>query len=357
MIQGGASVGWKERCTWPCGGPTDERYQQSAEVSRRGPLSARDDAMINFAEEELLIDTEFSCVRDVQDGSDSSFRREEHAKLVDFRARIDRLIAGRQVQNVLIVTTLRHGTSRAISHWAHCMSELQENPSSAFCTLGNVDLRPFKELARPLSAESLYLFAGSNSSKTNWKWFRHSSMQVGILASVPAGQALTTEDLYSAKMALETLDMPSKNQGGVSSDAVVGFAECLPELHHYLLQRLHTLPKIDAHNFQAFRNEQRTPRDLQLSQDILTFVADRNFLDNELYGWARDMFPQATCDAMPPTSAKVVELRKNLIPTRDFRSSCDRKDGTSNGTRPPAVLITHHKTVRAGLRFRFYSVK
>jgi hypothetical protein len=54
---------------------------------------------------------------------------------------------GYRLAGVLVVLTLRRGSDRAISHWAHCMQTLHDSP---LCGLGNGNMQAYRNMANPL---------------------------------------------------------------------------------------------------------------------------------------------------------------------------------------------------------------
>ena len=197
-------VGWESRCQWPCSGSfTDRVYGPSRLPYDRatpfGSVASSEDAphQSNQSEEgrnleaargsqRVVLDTEFSCL--LGPFSEGISDRNEHGP---FDATVKRSMALAatvflQPASTVYILTIRQGTARAISHWSHCMTEASRWDNPARCTLGNVNLQPYRKLNGLFSSSSLDYFANGTYSPSHWTWFRHSNLQVGMLASKPS---------------------------------------------------------------------------------------------------------------------------------------------------------------------------
>ena len=96
----------------------------------------------------LRIDTEMACLSGPPNVPVT--KRMEHGPLEWSVQRAKALVDGWSLARTHYVLTLRRGTDRAVSHWAHCMHELSQSAERLRCSLGNLDLAPFKKNIDPM---------------------------------------------------------------------------------------------------------------------------------------------------------------------------------------------------------------
>jgi len=218
------SYGWRERCKVPC---------------------AR-----------AMVDTEVACM---------SGSRWEHPKMNHISDIVVKVKKSFPIRHVVYITTLRKGSKRLVSQWAHEMNELKT-------------WEPPPHVPR-MSNESLLLYlAGANWTN---KWVgveadsvsQRNNFQVASLAAVPGNVEVTAEHLEQAKHTLKT------------GKWVIGFTECLPQLHH----RLWTLGSVRSEstfNGTLPRLQHRAPSDLHFNDKVKDELERQTQFDNELYQWA-----------------------------------------------------------------------
>ena len=254
------------------------------------------------------------------------------------------------IPQILFVLVMRRGTTRAVSHWSHCMQEALLDPMATHCSLGNIKLKAFRTFPDLFAEDSLYLFANSNHTREHWPYFRYSNQMVGLLASQRGESEVNNVSLQNAQQALKSLARPiqisqlaSAKNMLIQQELVIGFKECLNELSAFLKRRLHAFRSQSASKngkeISVLHNEQRTPVGLKLSVSIIKVVSERNELDNELYEWTRENFREAACSTD----------QRDAEPAKDSDMAYD--DGEShemfcpNGKLNAAgTVITHHKT-------------
>ena len=192
---------------------------------------------------------------------------------------------------IMYVTTLRSGTDRAISHWAHCMEELGDGsgqPNGGRCTLGNITLPALSAVSR-WSDESLVLFLRLGASEG--QVFRVNNLQVATLASTMRPDArLDGTALAAAKRALGSSSSPGESW-------IIGFIECLRPLYRRIARSagiwsdeiiptdMHELAQLEQIRLEARFN--RHVGSVNSSGSGWQLATRFNDLDNELHAWAR----------------------------------------------------------------------
>ena len=194
---------------------------------------------------------------------------------------------------IMYVTTLRSGTDRAISHWAHCMEEMgggSGQPNGGRCTLGNIALPALGAVSR-WSDESLVLFLRLGASKG--QLLRVNNLQVATLASTMTPiKRLDGTALAAAKRALGSSNSPGESW-------IIGFTECLRPFYRRIAQSAgiwsdESIPT-DVHEHELaqlkqIRLEARYNRhvgSVNSSGSGWQLATRLNDLDNEFHAWAR----------------------------------------------------------------------
>jgi len=202
-----------------------------------------------------MVDTEVSCMNK---------RRLEHGKFNHISHRVDLLKKHYPIRKVVYITTLRPGTERLISQWAHEVNNLKTwSPPPG---------------VPPMSEASLLMYLAGANWTNKWPGFssdslsQRNNLQVASLAAVPGDMEVTAEHLEQAKERIRT------------GKWIVGFTACLPQLHH----RLWTFGRSSgsAHSLTLPKLEHESPKHLHFSSQIMDVLRTSSQFDNELYEWA-----------------------------------------------------------------------
>jgi len=210
--------------------------------------------------EHAMVDTEATCLDQW---------RIEHAKFNLISERIDELKKYYPIREVVYITTLRPGSKRMISQWAH-------------------EINSLKTWAPPpdvpsMSNESLLLYLEGKNWTNKWEWVEANSVsqrnnfQVASLAAVPGEMEVTAEHLEQAKENLRT------------GKWIIGFTDCLPELHH----KLWTLSASPGSTFSSKLPTlaHETPEALSFNSEVMDALRMQSRFDDELYEWAWQSSP------------------------------------------------------------------
>jgi len=211
--------------------------------------------------ERAMVDTEASCMNEW---------RLEHAKFDNISKRIDSLMTLYPIRKVVYITTLRPGTKRMISQWAHEVNSLKTWTPPADVS--------------PMSNESLLVYLEGKNWKNNWPGVaadsvsQRNNFQVATLAAVPGDMEVTAEHLEQAKEKLKT------------GEWIIGFTECLPQLHH----KLWTLGASSGQNFNSTLPmlAHESPKELSFNSEVMDSLWAHSRFDNELYEWAWQQSPE-----------------------------------------------------------------
>jgi hypothetical protein len=224
----------------------------------------------------VVLDTELACLN--EDGG-----RVEHRLFDDQKAHAVNLKKiHHQIGTIVYTTTLREGTDRAISNWAHCMNEIKFHGPEQSQNRRNLCGIEYSALTSTLSDETLrhwirtYAHGDGGAHDQGYLWFRASNMQVGMLASVPKGEPVTREHLEEAKTLLS------------SGQWLVGVYDCLPAYFKHIA-KLVRLDLDSSHTPYSPPDTMHRTAEIMLSNDVLAEVREANSLDNELYEWASQM--------------------------------------------------------------------
>jgi len=203
-----------------------------------------------------MVDTEAACIN----GS-----RWEHPKMNHVSDIVVKLKKYFPIRHVVYITTLRKGSKRLVSQWAHEMNELKT-------------WEPPPDVPRMSNKSLLLYLAGANWTN---KWAgveadsvsQRNNFQVASLAAVPGNVEVTAEHLEQAKHTLKT------------GKWVIGFTECLPQLHH-TLWTLSSVSSESTFNGTLPRLEHQAPSDLRFNDKVKDELERQTQFDNELYEWA-----------------------------------------------------------------------
>ena len=224
---------------------------------------------------------------------------------------------------LVFLTTLRDGTSRALSHWAHCT--IQEpvvvKDGSTRCTLGMIPM-PEKPAWDDNSLVQFLLKDNTPPGAKPKQGLRINNAHVGALASEPEHTTvLNPLHLAKAKQTLlsSSIDLPDGTRAEGFS-WVVGFTECLEDLYRFFAAGM-GIPEHVASETASVHYEQRassshsegdnrrrtsvkvTPHGRFLTADpaerrLATttglkqgakLATTMNGLDNDLWSWAHEM--------------------------------------------------------------------
>jgi len=211
--------------------------------------------------ENAMVDTEATCMDPW---------RIEHAKFNLISERIDELKKHQAINEVVYITTLRPGSKRMISQWAHEINSLKT-------------WAPPPDVP-PMSNESLLLYLEGKNWTNKWEWVEANSVsqrnnfQVASLAAVPGEMEVTAEHLEQAKETLRT------------GKWIVGFTDCLPELHH----KLWTLGASPGATFSSKLPTlaHEAPKALSFNSEVMDALRVQSRFDEELFEWAWQSSPE-----------------------------------------------------------------
>ena len=156
-----------------------------------------------------LVDTQYSCAAE---------GRKEQQPWENALYRVNTLLLNHKtVDQAVVFTVLREPLSRVVAHWLHCENELLKlgkvSHGTAMCSHG---AKAPPAGTRLMSNESFSWFLqqhadGPSAEQEGWdNGFRTANLQVGMIASVPKGRAVTAKDLKKAKRILSADKGPLK---------------------------------------------------------------------------------------------------------------------------------------------------
>ena len=220
-----------------------------------------------------LVDTQFSCVTP---------DRKEQQLWQNAQYRLNTLLLNHKTaKEAVVFTVIREPSSRVVAHWVHCENEHLKHGKfshgNSVCSHG----AKAPPAGTPLmSNESFSWFLkqhadGPDAEMVGWdNGFRTSNMQVGMLASVPKGVAVTRNDLKKAKRIL------SNDNGKIKW--VVGTTDTMHEFYLELAARAGR-NVTNAEAAAATQAPESLVESLNL-QDAFR-ASSKNQLDQELYDW------------------------------------------------------------------------
>jgi len=198
----------------------------------------------------------------------------------DFAANLERsqgLMTSLEATRIVYVTSLRRGSDRLISQWAH------EVVAGLFVPPSNI---------APWSNESLqvYVNGGPHSGKG---WIQASlpdqrnNLQVAELASMKAPSYLNDTADFDQLVTEEHLD--AAKQVLLSGEWLIGSTHCMSKLHDALTEAAEALHGFSHPNRGASVpvTENKTPP-ITLDEETQSLVDSAASFDNELYAWAWD---------------------------------------------------------------------
>jgi len=203
-----------------------------------------------------LVDSEFSCADPY---------RWEHMKWDLLSIRVKNLTLNTGVNDVMYITSLRSGTERVVSQWAHEIYFGAWLPPPSVPALSNESLLLY--IQGGIHQGQGWIARGSASQRNNY--------HVATLAGVPGRENVTRAHLEIAKQRL------------MNGSWLIGFTDCMPELHRrlQLLGRKSESPSPLSSPVIPF-TEHRKPDTVQFSMEVVKELNKLCELDNELYYWA-----------------------------------------------------------------------
>jgi len=210
--------------------------------------------------EAALVDTELACI---------NRNRFEHLKWDLLTWRAVNLMRATHSQKVIWITSLRSGTERIISQWAHEVYFGSWIPPPSVPKISNESLL-------------LYITGGKHHGE-GWisknSISQRNNIQVAELAAIQGTDPVEPVHLEIAKTVLST------------GEWVIGFTDCLSQMHERLLsigQSIGALkgPVPDSERDVIPRVESRRPSTLIFNKRVLAELETQCWFDNELYAWA-----------------------------------------------------------------------
>jgi hypothetical protein len=193
----------------------------------------------------------------------------EHTAFAKHEERAKGIAAALAAPRIAYVTTLRHGSERLISQWAHELTNGAWLPPAGVANFSNRSLQLFISGGEHIVPNGVGWIQSCCSMQRN-------NLQVAELASMEMEQQEVTEaHLETAKNVL------------MAGDWLIGFTHCMSALHDGLTREGEALHGFSHPNRAAAVpiTETRTP-EIILDTQTQMMVDAYAYFDNALYNWA-----------------------------------------------------------------------
>jgi len=215
-----------------------------------------------------FVDTELSCALNP---------RLEHCPWLVIQARLMLLKQRYPVEHVVYITTLRRGSDRVVSQWAHITALGSWTPPPSVPRISNESLMLYLRSGCDGVAFGSGIHTWLLNGVLGGRSCSHNhNVQVALLADVPPRATVQKKHLEKAKLRLKT------------GDWVIGFTDHMLNLH----RRLKTLApeRSQLLNQNAEDRlpmlEKQTPDDTRFNSTVLEELDWQSRFDNELVAWA-----------------------------------------------------------------------